>query len=153
MELRLPRPLAALLLLFRACNASSENVDCKVSAWSAWSPPCPALYSGSTGRCKAPEKQMRKRGLLRVPQGNGKPCPKFLRQFKQCGHTPCAGKGPSVLCGGVAWHGDGKTVGKSGNGESSGVMLGAGEKWQSYGDRGVYMVVDTSRCNDRTSQR
>jgi hypothetical protein len=137
-----------LVLVVRTCDAStSANVDCTVSQWSAWSPPCPTLY-GSSGRCTAPAKQMRKRGLLRVPQGKGKPCPKFLRQFQQCGHTPCAGKGPSVLCGGVAWHGDGKVVGVGSgerDGESSGVMLGAGEKWQSFGDRGIYMVVDTSR--------
>ena len=77
------------------------DLDCKVSTWAEWSPACPTLYS-QNGACVGGATQMRDRELLRMNSGKGKACPKFLRQDRPCKAVPCIGKGPSVLCGGVA---------------------------------------------------
>lgn len=68
----------------RTCNTNICVVDCKMSAWSAW--------STCTAACrfqKAYPTQFRTRHVLFEPQGGGKECPTNVNQTQYCNKDNC----------------------------------------------------------------
>nr|XP_043908423.1 thrombospondin type-1 domain-containing protein 7A-like isoform X2 [Solea senegalensis] len=56
-------------------------VNCQLSDWSLW--------SGCTHTCGLSGKLWRRRTVTQVPQGDGRPCPSQMEQWKPCLVKPC----------------------------------------------------------------
>ncbi|XP_072304518.1 thrombospondin type-1 domain-containing protein 7A [Eucyclogobius newberryi] len=67
-----------------AMNASCVvecPVNCQLSEWSPW--------SQCTHKCGLAGKLWRRRTVVQVPQGDGRPCPAQMEQWKPCPVKPC----------------------------------------------------------------
>jgi hypothetical protein len=111
-----------------------RRVDCRLSAWTAWTS-CSRVCGGGS--------QTKQRAVLERARGGGRPCdPKEIRQLfmeRRCNQDQCVGEGASTLCGRM-------TGGSGSDGSGDGQWFMNMSAWMHLGTEGVYAVVDASDC-------